>query len=123
MPKHEFLFNGESVESSVENQGKTFRVKVGERQFEICPLGNNLFTTIVNGRKRTVAAAFNKGIFYLDIDEHIRKHRLSMRRDADDVERRLKADGADFKDFENFDERITDPFFKDLTSLINKIDL
>ncbi len=68
MPKHEFLFNGESVESSVENHGKTFRVTVGERQFEVCPLGNNLFATTVNGRKRTVAAAFNKGVFYLDID-------------------------------------------------------
>ena len=61
-------------------------------------------------------------IVYLDIVEPIRKHRLLLRRDADDVERRLKADESDFKDFKNFDERITDPFFRDLTSLIDKID-
>ncbi len=60
-------------------------------------------------------------IVFLDIDEPIREHRLSMRKDSDDVRRRLEADFNDFKDFTDFDERITDPFFKNLDHLINLI--
>jgi dephospho-CoA kinase len=50
-------------------------------------------------------------IIYLDIPEEIRRLRLLSRRDADDVERRLAADQADFLNFADYDEQITDPFF------------
>ena len=50
-------------------------------------------------------------IIYLDIPEEIRRQRLLSRRDADDVERRLEADQADFLNFDDYDEQITDPFF------------
>jgi len=47
-------------------------------------------------------------IVYLDIPEDIRKARLSQRLDADTIGRRLKADETDFKDFTDFDLKITD---------------
>jgi guanylate kinase len=42
-------------------------------------------------------------IIYFDIDESIRKERLSKRSDADSVERRLKADEIDFRNFTEYD--------------------
>ena len=51
-------------------------------------------------------------VIYIDIDEETRRKRLLARRDADDVERRLKADELDFGNFSNFDHRITDPDFR-----------
>lgn len=50
-------------------------------------------------------------IFFLDIDEKTRRKRLSERRDADTVERRIQADEKDFENFINYDYRITDPEF------------
>ena len=50
-------------------------------------------------------------IVYLDIDEETRRSRLLGRRDADSVERRLKADDEDFENFNDFDHRIVDPEF------------
>jgi len=50
-------------------------------------------------------------IIYLDIDEDIRKLRLSKREDADSVERRLKADEEDFRDFTDYDLRVTNVDF------------
>ncbi len=60
-------------------------------------------------------------IVYLDIEENMRKHRISLRKDADDVERRLNADRLDFENFSDFDVKITDPFFRDLNYLIDQI--
>lgn len=48
-------------------------------------------------------------IVYLDIDEEIRRRRVSTRSDADSVDRRLAADAKDFENFADFDCRITDP--------------
>jgi guanylate kinase len=53
----------------------------------------------------------NSHIIYLDIPEDIRRERLLLRRDADDVQRRLEADRLDFTDFMDYDELINDPFF------------
>lgn len=50
-------------------------------------------------------------VVYLDIDESVRRERLSQRNDADKLERRLNADYLDFKNFTDFDERIEDPYF------------
>lgn len=51
-------------------------------------------------------------VIYLDIDSDIRKNRMCMRKDADDVERRLKADEIDFNLFDDYDATIIDPNFK-----------
>lgn len=50
-------------------------------------------------------------IIYFDIDENIRRERLSQRSDADTVERRLEADAKDFYDFSDYDIRITNANF------------
>ena len=51
-------------------------------------------------------------IVYLDIDEEIRRQRLIDRNDTNDsIERRLSADNEDFKEFDTWDLKITDPEF------------
>lgn len=50
-------------------------------------------------------------IIYIDIDEDTLKRRLSERRDADNVDRRIEADRKDFKNFSDFDCIIENPNF------------
>ena len=50
-------------------------------------------------------------IIYFDIDEVTRRNRLLLRRDADNVERRMEADEKDFENFTDFDHRIVDSNF------------
>jgi guanylate kinase len=55
-----------------------------------------------------------KGCFvvYLDIDRLIRESRLHNREDKNDsIRRRLDADEIDFKDFSDYDLKVTDPDF------------
>jgi len=53
----------------------------------------------------------NSFIIYLDIDERIRKMRLSIRNDADSVERRIETDRKLFENFKDYDLKITDSTF------------
>lgn len=53
----------------------------------------------------------NTLIMFFDIPYDIRRKRLMERSDADSVDRRLLADDQDFKDFKDYDIRITDPEF------------
>jgi guanylate kinase len=50
-------------------------------------------------------------IIYLDIPEEIRRERLSQRKDADDVERRILADRKDFSGFNDYDYSLKNPDF------------
>jgi guanylate kinase len=51
-------------------------------------------------------------IVYLDIPEDIRRKRISNRNDNNDsVERRIRSDELDFKGFNTYDLKITDPEF------------
>ena len=52
-------------------------------------------------------------VVYIDIAEDIRTARLSTRRDADTVERRLKTDQNQFKDYTDWDFCIRDPQFSE----------
>jgi guanylate kinase len=55
-----------------------------------------------------------KGCFvvYLDIDRAIRESRLHNREDKNDsIKRRLDSDEIDFKDFSDYDLKVTDPDF------------
>lgn len=45
-------------------------------------------------------------IVFFDIDEAVRRERLSKRSDADTIERRIESDRKDFKDFSTFDLQI-----------------
>ena len=51
-------------------------------------------------------------VIYLDIDEGVRKQRLLERKmPGDSVERRLEADREDFKNFKNYNIKITNQNF------------
>lgn len=50
-------------------------------------------------------------VVYLNIPQAIRRLRMTLRADADSVERRLEADAHDFRDFTSFDIEITSPDF------------
>jgi len=50
-------------------------------------------------------------IVYFDIPMDVRRKRLSERSDFDSVERRILADEEDFKDFNDFNIRVTNPSF------------
>jgi guanylate kinase len=52
-------------------------------------------------------------VVYLDIDRVTRESRILGRQDKNDsITRRLDADEVDFKDFKDYDLRITDPEFE-----------
>ncbi len=75
------------------------------------------------GEFSTLSQDQRKGCFvvYLDIDRKTRKQRIQGRGDKNDsVERRLDADEIDFKDFSDYDLRVTDPEFEadDIYSLM-----
>jgi len=50
-------------------------------------------------------------VVYFDIDGETRRNRLLLRRDADNVDRRIEADEKDFENFNDFDHRIEDSNF------------
>ena len=63
---------------------------------------------------RNITPDLRKGCFvvYLDIPRDIREKRLIKREDKNDsVKRRLDADEIDFKNFSDYDLRVTDPEF------------
>lgn len=62
----------------------------------------------------TIDSETRKGCFivYLDINFDIRRNRIIGRNEnADSVDRRLQADEEDFKDFKDYDLKISDPDF------------
>jgi guanylate kinase len=66
------------------------------------------------GEFQSISPDLRKGCFvvYLDIPRDVREKRLIRREDKNDsVKRRLDADEIDFKDFNDYDLRITDPEF------------
>ena len=50
-------------------------------------------------------------VIFIDVSEEVRRKRLQERKDSDDPERRIKTDVEDFKDFKDYDMRITNPDF------------
>ena len=48
MNKQEFIVNDETVESVVERNGTNFKVTVGEKEFLLQPMGDNLYSTVLN---------------------------------------------------------------------------
>jgi guanylate kinase len=66
------------------------------------------------GELEQIDKEIRKGCFvvYLDIDRKIRESRISGRNDNNDsVQRRLDADEIDFKNFCDYDLKLTDPEF------------
>lgn len=51
-------------------------------------------------------------VVYLDMDEDVRRNRIANRDDNNDsIERRIKSDKEDFKNFVDYDLKISDPEF------------
>lgn len=66
------------------------------------------------GEFQNITTEMRKNCFvvYLDIDRSVRESRLFNRDDKNDsIKRRLDADELDFKDFKDYDLKITDPEF------------
>jgi guanylate kinase len=87
---------------------------------------SNLFIMTPSGLSKLKEEDRKKSfVIYLDIAEEIRKERLLMRNDADNVDRRLEADRLDFLEFSNYDYSIHDPFFQNYDELfeISKINI
>jgi len=53
----------------------------------------------------------NTFVIFFDIDENVRRERMSQRNDADSVDRRIVSDDIDFENFTDFDIKITNPNF------------
>jgi biotin carboxyl carrier protein len=68
MPNHEFLIEGEQFTTTADKNADGYHVEVGGQAYEIKPLGNGLFSTLIDGQKKTIAVAINKGVTYVDID-------------------------------------------------------
>lgn len=68
MNKVEFVFEGETVDTSCEKNGEVLLVSVGERKFEFTPVSDNLFATSLNGARCVVGVVEHKGTYYIDID-------------------------------------------------------
>ena len=61
----------------------------------------------------------NSVVIYIESNEETRRNRLLERRDADDVERRIKADEKDFNNFNDFDLIINNSEENDTSNLIS----
>ena len=66
----DFVFGdaAEVVSASFEKEGSLIRVTIGEKQYELRPLGDNLFAVTVDGTRSQVAVVRHKGIYYIDCD-------------------------------------------------------
>jgi guanylate kinase len=60
-------------------------------------------------------------IIYLDLEEDLRRERMRMRNDADNVERRISADEDDFYLFSNYDLRIKDTDFSKIPGIVTNL--
>ena len=75
---------------------------------------NNLFI-MTPAELEQLSTEERKGCFvvYLDIDAVTRKIRIANRYDNNDsIDRRIKADDEDFKNFKDYDMKLTDPEFE-----------
>ncbi|MFH2048592.1 MAG: biotin/lipoyl-containing protein [bacterium] len=69
MSNYDFIFDGNEVTTSIEKNGEAYKATIGDIILELQPVGQNLFSTFVNGERKVIAAARDsKGITYIDID-------------------------------------------------------
>lgn len=74
--------------------------------------GSTLFIMTPSGvRSLSEKHRQESAVVYINPDESIRRARLLGRKDADNAERRLATDAADFEGFSDFDVQITDAAF------------
>lgn len=71
MNKTEYVYDGEVVEAACEKNGEVLTATVGEKVYEFTPVGENLFATMVNGRRCLVGVAVHNGTYFVDIDSRL----------------------------------------------------
>jgi guanylate kinase len=121
---YNFVSDSEFLTSINENKFltyQTFQVNPENRQTETWYYGITLqefnesqVFIMTPGEFSNLTPEMRKGCFvvYLDIDRKIRESRIFERQDNNDsIQRRLDADEIDFKDFKNYDLKVTDPEF------------
>lgn len=81
MSRHEFILEGEKIETSVEKTAEGYRVVAGDQTFEISPIASGLYAAMIDGRKKVIAAVVKNGSTYLDIDSVL----LELRDPSDDT--------------------------------------
>ncbi len=94
MYNFEFIYDDETLTTAVEKQGETFRVTVGESTIELQPISENLFSTIIDGQRKVVAAVRSKDTCYIDIDSVL----FELREPSDDIYGAGAGDAAGEKD-------------------------
>jgi dephospho-CoA kinase len=96
-------------ELNINDEDKVWYYGIEMSQFqlgEVCIMTPNEVNSLVESVRN------NSHIIYVSIPDSIRRERLLSRVDNNDsIERRIKSDFIDFKDFKNFDTIISDPMF------------
>lgn len=98
---------GQLAESSIFAHGWQYGTSVDT--WNAC----NLFVMSPNSLRQIKEKFGLEGVFviYLNTPEEVRRARLTLRQDADGVERRLYTDKVDFENFTDFDIKIIDSNF------------
>ena len=69
MANYEFLIDGETFATVAEKNAEGYKVDIDDQTFQILPAGQGLFSVVIDGQKKTVAAARDKdGVVHVDID-------------------------------------------------------
>ena len=68
MSRHDYTIDGREIAAQAEKTNDGYAVKVGDRDYVVRPLSEGLFSIMVDGQKKTVAAMVHNGTTYVDID-------------------------------------------------------
>ena len=68
MSTGEFVLSDEIVSVACEKVGDRLLVKVGEKEYFFQPIGENLFSTNVDGASCIIGVVEDKGTYFVDID-------------------------------------------------------
>jgi len=81
MSRHEFLIEGERFETTAEKTAEGYKVTAGDRTFEINAIAPGLFSAMIDGHKKVIAAVVKNGSTFLDIDSVL----IELRDPSDDT--------------------------------------
>ncbi|MCK4606736.1 MAG: acetyl-CoA carboxylase biotin carboxyl carrier protein subunit [candidate division Zixibacteria bacterium] len=68
MSASDFVFGEDIVSAACEKVGDRLLVKVGEKEYLFQPIGENLFSTNVNGAACIIGVVEDGGTYFVDID-------------------------------------------------------
>lgn len=68
MADYDFLYDGETIDVSLERNSETFTARVSENEYDLEPIGNNLYRVRYNGNYHVAAVVKHDGKYFIDID-------------------------------------------------------